>query len=319
MINHGMLVCSFSLRKRFQKSLHALNHSYTFQKEDIEVSADNAVEMFRRFCETNKEYTDDEKRKKVFCVKEGSFQEDMESSYSALSFVIKSGGYGVESEITDRLTNQVNYKRKANESDVKEFLCVVYIPQDVENLQIKKGIFIFQSIGNYGVKTITVDRMRAFFADMELTLETRCVSTAVFLERLINQGSLYQMTLIWNRPSVNPADGILISTGREERTYVNPKLSDPFKNKLFSKCLNPDKPGVIEILDQENVDDILLQFRMGGRMRTVRFSNLDQLSIVEDIPQTIVQGNDRSEIRAYMIQTAEEYRQQMVWGQPDEV
>ena len=322
MTNQGMLVCSFSFRYRFKKGddvLYSLNRPYIVENEDSSITIENALEMFRLFCEGNANLTDNPKKQKVFSIKGGSLERHEADTYSALSFVIKSGSYGVEADITDKNTNTVKYHRGADESDVKDFLCVVYIPKDVGELQIKKGIFVFQSIGSYGVKTITSDMMRTFFADMKLTIETRSVSVAAFLEKLIEQGNLYKLTLIKDCPSPNAADNMLITTGREERGFIRPSFKRGYLEKLFAVFRKADETGIIEMPDDQDFDDIVIQFKLGDRSRTVRLSNLEKVSIVEDIPDYIIEKRSNQAIIQHMIDTAEAYKERMVWGEPSEV
>lgn len=225
--SQGMLVCSFNLKQRFsrgEENVYPLNQQYELKLENETLRIEDAAKFFQIFCQENSKFTDDTIKMKLFSVKENSFCKIVRDTYTAVSFVIKSGGYGVEGEITDRTSQVVTYHRKENESDVKEFLCVVYIPHDIGNLQIKKGILVFQSIGAYGVKTITTERLRDFFGKFDLTFETRSVSIASFIEKLIQQGSLYKLTLIRERVSQNPADNMLIATGREERVFIRPTL-----------------------------------------------------------------------------------------------
>lgn len=324
MTNNGMLVCSFNLKARFSQSdkeLYSLNHPYEFESNDGEtpIIIENAAELFRLFCETNSTLSDDEKKKKVFAIKENSYRHNEKDTYTALSFVIRSGSYGVEADITDKNTQEVKYHRNEDEPDVKEFLCVVYIPKDVGNLQIKRGILVFQSIGTYGVKTITADKMRAFFSNFKLTFETRSVSISAFIEKLVKQGSLHKLTLIRNSLSLNPSDNMLISTGREEKSYIHPNLYPEWLSKMLSIFQKADETGIIEIPDSEDFDDISFQFKLGDSIRTVRLRNLEKLSIVEDIPDSVVQGKNDEKIIKYMINTANAYKERMVWGAKSEV
>ena len=322
MTNHGMLVCSFRLKYRRHKSedaLYPLNQPYVLDQGDDTITIDDTVEMFRLFCEAHVNLSDDIKKKKVFSVKENSFHKTETATYSAASFVIKSGSYGIEADITDKNTHEVKYHRGVNDSDVKEFLCVVYIPKDVGALKIKKGILVFQSIGTYGVKTITTERMRVFFSDLRLTLETRSVSVAAFLEKLIKQGDLHKLTLIRNQMSLNPADNMLISTGREEQTFIKPQFHQVWLDKMLSVFRKADETGIVEIPDDEPYDDLSIQFKLGERTRTVRLRNLEKLSIVEDIPDHIVAHRDSTKIVQYMINTADAYKNRIVWGDASEV
>lgn len=322
MTNQGMLVCSFNMKKRFsrgEENLYSLNHQYQTDNEENSTTFENAMEMFRHFCLANATLSDDERKKKVFAIKEGTIQESQEATFRAMSFVIKSGSYGIEGDITDKITQEVKYHRNEEEPDVKEFLCVVYIPLDVGGLEIKKGILVFQSIGSYGVKTITTERMRAFFAEIDLTFETRSVSVSAFIEKLIQQGSLYKLTLIRNRLSQNSADNMLITTGREEQVYIHPTLLPEWQLKMLTMFRKADETGLIEIPESDDYDDISIQFKLGDKKRTVRLRNLEKLSIVEDIPREVIQIRNPDRIISYMISTADAYKEYMVWGNRSDI
>ena len=135
------------------------------------------------------------------------------------------------------------------------------------------------------MKTITTERMRAFFAEIDLTFETRSVSVSAFIEKLIQQGSLYKLTLIRNRLSQNSADNMLITTGREEQVYIHPTLLPEWQLKMLTMFRKADETGLIEIPESDDYDDISIQFKLGDKKRTVRLRNLDRLSIIEDIPK----------------------------------
>ena len=315
MTNSGMLVCSFFLKKRFSREkaqTFNLNQEIVCKTDEDTKHFADFFEMATEFCNRNTAFVDDKKARKMFSVKEGSLLHYDEATYHAMSFVIQSGSYGVEADMTNRHTMKVSYHRTEDEADIKSFLCIIYIPKDMEMNSINKGIFVFQSIATYGVKTITVDLMRSFFKELGVTLETRSVSVHVFLQKLIEQGSLNKITFYKDCISPNTADNILISTGREERTYTKPHLQPEWLSKMLSIFKKADETGIVEIPD-EDFDDLSIQFKLGSRFRTVRLRNLDKLSIVEDIPDEIVSKDDNSATISHMIQTANEYKQHIVF------
>ena len=112
---------------------------------------------------------------------------------------------------------------------------------------------------------------------------------------------------------------MLISTGREEETYINPKFQDTWLKKMFSMFQKADETGIIEIPEGEDFDDISIQFKMGESTRTVRLRNLERVSIVEDIPDHIISKNSKKHIIEYMVATADAYKDRMAGGRPSEV
>lgn len=316
MTSHGMLVCSFYIKKRFSKGtneLLPLNLPFSIEIEDGKRAVfDDVFHMLSSFCQRNMFLSDDEKQQKVFAIKENSYHEYHEATYRSCTFIVKSGSYGIEGEITNRHTQEVTHRMNSDEAPVKEFRVIAYVHQDAGDVFVTKGILVFQSISSYGVKTITVDRFRRFLAEYDLTLETRSVSVRTFIEKLIEQGNLYKITLIRNQLSPNTTDNMLINTGREEVSYIHPTLRQEWLQKILTIFQKADETGICEIPDEENFDDLSVHFRLGERTRTVRLKYLDRQSIIEDIPDEIIRDRNENTLPNYMIQTAYEYDARMV-------
>ncbi len=324
MVNSGMLICSFYLKKRFQRGeeeLLPLNSEYEFiDEDDIQHHFENALDIIKRFCDISVEGTDDEKAMKLFSVAADSAQIHNEPAYSALSFVINSGSYGIDSEITDRKTGKVRYKCSEDDAPVKKFRCVVFIPKDTKRVQVAKGIFVFQSLGNFGVKSITIKNLKVFCAKLGLTLETRSVSVRMFIEKLIEKGSLYKVTLIRDRVSPDGSDTMLVSTGREERSYIRPHFRANWIEKFLNAVDGAKETELLEV-DDTMYEDITVTFKLGKKYRTVRLTEIDRFSVVEDIPEHIVKKGkiDGNCIVQYMLETATAYAQKMVFAVATEV
>lgn len=316
MANSAMLVCSFFLKKKFcheDSGIYNLNQEIGTDNGEKKEDFADFFELLSFFCDNHATFSDDERLRKMFAVKNDTVLSHETDTYRAVSFVVQSGSYGVEADMTNRKTLAVSYHRTEDEADVKLFRCVVYVPKDVGEIAVNKGIFVFQSIASYGVKTITVDMMKRFFSQLGLTLETRSVSVQVFLQKLIDQGALNKITLIRNSISPNIADNIFIATGREEKSYVKPQLRPEWLSKILGLFAQADETDVVEIPDDEDFDDLAIQFKLGKNTRTVRLKNLDRLSIVEDIPDNVMTNRNDSVLIDHMINTADAYRQKIVF------
>lgn len=321
MTSHGMLVCSFFVKKRFEQtnddSLYFLNDELNVSTESGKVTESfrDFFELLHVFCNVNKELSDDVEKQKLFSISEDTIRMYNRDTYRAMSFVVKSGNYGVEAEIIDRKTGEETHHRSADEAAVMKFNCVVYVPKDVGNARIFKGILIFETIGVYGAKTVTTKYLRTFFAQYGITFETRSVSIKVFMDKLIQQGNLYRITLINNKLSPNEADNMLIASGKETRSYLKPQLKPEFLENMLAWFERADKTGICEIPDSEVYDDIAVTFRINDRARTVRLGNIEKMSIIEDIPEQIFRTRDSNrELLSYMIETADTYKSKMVFS-----
>ncbi len=257
---------------------------------------------------------DDENSMKLFSINQDSIKEHDTQQYHAITFIVSSGSYGIESEITNRRTKEVKYHRTRDDADIKQFYGMIFIPKDIDDINVQKGIFIFQSIGTYGIKTITTKQMKEFFATLNLTLETRSVSVGIFLRKILEEGKLSKITLLRNDISPDPADNMLISTGREEKVYVRPKLKESWIQKLLSYVDGNKDEKIFEVND-DIYEDIYISFNLSGRTKTAKLKDIDRFSLTEDIPDAIFNNGNVNDERLvnYLIETAKTYKEKMVF------
>ncbi len=315
MISSGLLVCSFYLKKKFSRcndNVIDLNRKINDEENNSEYA--DIFELFNFFLNDASRTKDDERSMKLFSVLPETITNYDSETYRATSFVVNSGSYGLESEITDRISGQIKYKRTRDDADIKQFYCLIYVPKDVDGTSIQKGIMLFQTLSTYGIKTITTQEMKEFFSKKGITLETRSVSVRMFMEKIIENGSLTRVTLVKNSVSPDSSDNMFISTGREEKSYIKPKLKQNWINKFLDFLDGKDQDDIFEIND-EKFQDIRITFSISGKSRTVRANDIDRFSVVEEIPDSIFNNGKYSKERLinHMITVAETYKSKMVF------
>lgn len=311
MLTHGLLICSFNLKKKYSRDeLISLNKPYTY--DDIEYRT--VFDLLGNFCEHFSSLTDNEKMMKLFAVDKESVHIIRKKDCCIMNLTVQSGAYGVESEMTDRNTKKVVYRRNKEDADIKRFHMHIYVPNDYDDFDVVKGIFIFETIGTYGVKTITTQNMKTYFSEkFGITLETRSISVRIFMEKLLKDEKLNRVTLIKNNVSKDPADNMFLSTGRHEEVYIRPKLQHEWIRKLLEFLDGKNQNDIFEVKD-EKVDDIKLTFSHNGKTKTVRINDIDKFSMVEDLPSYIYNGNnvDVEKLYNYMEETSFSYSKRMI-------
>lgn len=316
MISRGLLICSFYLKKKYSRSEDdILNLNVEYEYDGVVYS--DFIDMFKGFISNFSELSDDEKMMKMFAIDEGSVKHQRREGYSISSGIINAGAYGIEGEITNKTTKEVVYKRNKDDADIKNFNYLIYIPEDVEDKHVIKGIMLFETIGTYGVKTITIQNMKRFFSEKYgLTLETRSISVRIFLEKLLREDKLSRITLVKNNVSRDPSDNMFYNVGREEKAYIKPKLKDGWISMLLEKIDGIRETEIFEIED-EKYDDIKMSFSHAGRTKTVRLMDIDRFSMIEDIPESVYPKNpgDRKKLLDYMENTAGQYADKMIFVQ----
>lgn len=297
-----------------------MNEAFEVNQEGTEnnVTFFDIFDFYNQFCAENQELSDDTEKQKLFSIARDSVEMFDTETYRAMRFAVESGNYGVEAVMIDRKTKRATHRRSADEAAVMRFNCIIYVPKDIGEIKISKGILIFETIGIYGAKTVTTQYLRQFFSQYGVTFETRSVSVKIFMDKLIEQGNLYRITLINNKISPNNADNMLISSGREVRSYLKPRLKPEFLKNMLSWFEHADRTGVCEIPNSEPYDDIAVTFKINDHTRTMRLKNIERMSIVEDIPEEIFRLEDSEQrLISYMIDTADEYRSKMVVSMND--
>jgi hypothetical protein len=312
MVSSGLMICSFYLKERYSKGENVclLNHTILSEKR---VFVD-IIDMLNVFSKKHSTPIDDTLDMKVFSVDEKSITKHYGSSYSALSFVINSGAYGYKTYITNRLTNDVKYETTEDDASVKSFRCLVFVPKDVNDSKTVKGILIFQTLGAYGVKTIFTKQLKAFLSSFDLTLETRTVSARAFVEKLVKCGELHKITLVENCIPLDKSDNMLSERGREERVIYKPRLKESWLCK-FLDFFSDEKDDDIFEINNKIYENIKATFTINGAQRTVNLNEVDRLSIVEEIPQSILEEARRhpAKLIEHMIQTANTYKEKMIF------
>lgn len=220
--------------------------------------------------------------------------------------------------MTDRKTREVVYTRKKEDADIKPFDFMVFVPKDDEDKNVVKGMFLFETIGTYGVKTIATNNIKGYFSEKYgLTMETRSISVRVFMENLLKNDKLSKVTLIKNKISPDSSDNMFLNKGREEITYIKPKLKDSWI-KIFLEHLDGTADDDIFEINDTIYEDIKFTFCHAGRTKTVGLSDIDRFSLVEDIPSYICDGDggiDSEKLVDYMKETAQSYMDKMVCHQ----
>ena len=321
MFNLSLTACSFSMRKANSHGIDKifnLNEPITYiDKESKEKVTISVFELFEKFFETYSQSVNDENKQKTFnCTydKESSSETD---SYIYTYVLIKSGNYGSSSEIKNLETQQVVYNKKANEAEEKPFYLFIVIPKDSTNIKVQKGIFMFQNVGSYGVKTITTEYMKDYFSDnFNISLNCKTVAPKLFLDKVLKRESIRKLYLTKNHKSYDTADNLSIGYGVETRVLANLHFTIPLWEKISHK-INHFIAGQYNLFEFESneYDGLKIEVDIGGTTRKINMRNIDNLSIIERIPDEIrdVDGHPKKdELIDYLQKVTEEYLKEMV-------
>lgn len=320
MFNLSLTACSFHLRKNRAQSLdsvYPLNQPFDFVNEDGDVvHFDRITELFELFFKKYDLLHTDDKRKQAFrCDFDPSYLET--ESYSMFYARIYSGIYGSASDILDRETGKRIFRKNRDDIELRPFYLFFFIPKDTDNLVVQKGIMIFQNVGPYGIKTVTTTYMQEFFSStFGVTIRCATISPNLFIEKVIKQDNIQKLVMVKNMKSADAADNCYLGYGKEVREIGNLRFSEPMWSKIMEKIqwVAGNKSRIFEFEDQK-YDTLKLDVDIGGRTRRIDLHNLDRLSIIEAIPDSL-QGADGhpilTDLIPYFQSVANEYLSEMV-------
>ena len=260
---------------------------------------------------------DDEAKRMTFSCDVGTLGVLENREYSILRIKINSGVYGSSSEIIDGKTKERKIKKEPSDIELRPFFLYVVFPRDSSEVTVNKGMFLFQNEGIYGIKTITTEYMQKYFAEnYGITLLCRTISPDLFMKKIVTQESLRKLILIKNLNSYDTADNSHFGYGKEVRTIANLSFGtaswEALQRKLFHFMGN--RYSLFEF-EQQEYDTLKLNVSIGGRERTINLHNLENLSIIEGIPNEIqlADGHPNLEkLDEHMAKVAGEYLSEMV-------
>ena len=312
----GLYVSSFYFFQSGKQKSSYLGLNSPIQCEDTQYS--KAMNFFEDFFAAHRMIVDKKKKKKLYSIETNPAWSGETEKYSYIAACIRSGVYGVESEIYDVESLQKVGSIEKNQAGVIPFFVFVAIPKEGTSTgPINKGLIIFQSVGVYGVKSITCKMINEFSKEkMNSTFHTCNVSPSEFLRAFFELGRLKRLKLVSNRLSEDRSDLLSgVSFAKEER------ILSSFWGNTFSGLVDRliqfglDKSAVFELENGMQYDNVTATIDIGeGRERTVNLHKYDNMSILEYVPRQYEKENghaDENTIIQYLCARATEYMEKM--------
>lgn len=321
MFNLSLTACSFHLRKtnsRGNTKIFNLNMPLTLQKEDgTECYFQDLSEIFVQFFKTHESLVKDDNKQQSFRCE---YNEDniLENDDFRMFYTrIYSGVYGSSSDIIDGNTQKVKYKKKSSDIDTRPFYLMVVFPKDSERVVVQKGLFIFQNVGQFGVKTITTTLMQEFFSnEFHITLKCNTISPDLFVKKIIRQDNIKKLVMVKNIKSSDTSDNVRKGYGSEIREIGNLYFTEKMWSRMMDK-IRYVAGGRYNLFEFEQIeyDNLKVVVDIGGRTRKINLHNLENLSIIEAIPDEIKMADGHPNLKMlieHFTKVATEYLEEMV-------
>ena len=248
--------------------------------------------IYEYFKNNAKKYVDEEKQEKVFKTEEaylGTASVGKDNYFNYLHTVIKSGSYGIESEIVNPQEGTVSHKKLENEAEVMPFAFSIFTVKGKST-----GILVVQSIGIYGITTLLKDKLNDIIRDyVDSNIKILYLNTMPreYLSALMDSKEIKSIKLFkyLNKADKSDRTGLIPYDCRFiEEIYHYPKALKKEEKKKLLDCFS-NRYDINNLIGIENAeyDNMKLEFKVGNSTKTVTYSGFANLTVTEDISDKV--------------------------------
>lgn len=280
----GLIAYGFSVKdSRNQRlELHNILGSNIIQKFSEQIALDI------------NEYSDDKSAERVFCFDKNESEtytnDNGQEIFSVLFARVKTGEYGMQSEIVNSTTGEVTHKKSENEADVMPFGFSICVPAG----QCDNGIVVLQTIGNYGIKVALNRKLDSMVKqlDPDLRFEMGVVVPRLVLNRFFEHGVLKALRFIQYEIPADESErlGLNHNTNEASKEVIIRKPVGFLQNN--ARKLNEWRNGEIIYSDVVQIegfdyDELKMDFKLGKTSKTISLKNIDNLQMTEDVTDEV--------------------------------
>lgn len=296
-------------------------HDVNNNKLDLSEVVENKdiIDIFREFAETKIDlYEDNTAKEQIYKVVDYEvYQQSDIAGTKYLKYLygrIQSGNYGIETEIVDKITGDIAHKKTINQADMIPFDFVIALPEDPCN----ETIIALQTVSRYSIKSLLLAELNKYIKKTYGLgyVYFGTIYPREFVQKYLKKGKLGKMRLIRNGLPEDIASMYGIENGYK-RAKKEITISSPlgFSKEIIDKITNCVQGNllytqIVELGDNEDYDDIKLDFKLAGKQRTISLKNLEKVVVSEDITKQVdvLGGNPRKEsIKPVMVRYVTDY------------
>jgi hypothetical protein len=197
-----------------------------------------------------------------------------------ISGLIKSGDYGIETDLININSNEITYHRQKNETEPRPFYFLVYIPK---NTTI--GILLLERNGIYGVKTVFYNYFKSYFEKQfpQFIFSLDLLTPTDLIENVLKEGRFTKIRFIKEGIPNNFEDvisnsrGNFILKGQFEQSITVPRGG--FLGNVADRILDVihDRRTVKNMYEiPDDYDNVKAEVEINGQYRTLDISNIER-------------------------------------------
>ena len=209
--------------------------------------------------------------------------------FSSLKSIVKSGNYGVETEIIDSENGEKAFTQTKKQAGVKPFGFALYYSKD-----IRTGLLVTQSFGVHGISSLLKTELQSIIKqiDPELIVEIKSVTPKDYLEKLLTTSQISDICVekYKKKKAHDLADdkNFLFDSSVIEMHYKNPLISD---QKKFLEIITNRRPLNTELSfitsEEEEILNFKFECKVNGKSKKVSYNNYFSMRITEDITKEV--------------------------------
>lgn len=215
-----------------------------------------------------------------------------QDEYTVLYGRVKTGEYGIESELVD-VDTKIITKRTSKQADMMPFGFCIAIPAG----QVNSGVIILQTMGVYGMKLSLQRHLEKCMADLNpgLRLILRTIAPKEYIEQYFKHGILKKIRMIRYEIPQDESNKLGINYGvkqtKEERVIHRPIGFIERRKKEIQELLAGQR-SYTELIEIEGFeyDDLKLEFSLGEGDKTLNLRDLNNIVVNEDITSQVMQA-----------------------------
>lgn len=252
------------------------------------------IDIVKEYMEINiSKYTSDTLKETLFQFEKVEtktlFNDNKQRIMEILYGRVKTGEYGIESELVDIHTGNIT-NRTSNQADMMPFGFCIAVPYG----DVNSAVILLQTLGIYGMKTSLQRHLERSILDLssDLHLLLRAIAPKEYIDRYFKKGILTKIKMIRYDIPEDESNRLGINYGvkqtKEERIIHKPLGFMEKKKKIFSDVFAGQK-SYTDIIQIEGFEynDLKLEFSLEGTNKTFNMRDMNSLVVNENITNKV--------------------------------
>ncbi|MBB6218674.1 ribosome-associated translation inhibitor RaiA [Anaerosolibacter carboniphilus] len=200
---------------------------------------------------------------------------------------VKSGSYGLTSEIIDSATGATQYNKNESDADVIPFYFTLAVPAGETN----RGILILENVGVFGIKQqfdrLLEEYLRSINPEYELSINS--FTPVQYIDHFLDDGVIKSMRFIRYDIPADTAQRLGLNNGVAFDEYVIHHVgrNNDIRDKIKSYVRGRVRIRNIAEIDFD-YDNVKVEVKIGKRSKVLNLENINKIVISEDVTDRLV-------------------------------